>query len=544
MKRRSFIKLSSLASVTALMPHEVFAFFQKNNIDPCDISNRKIVLIELNGGNDGLNTVVPINQYDLYAQLRANIKLDFAGLNGIITLDNTLALEDQVGLHPNLTGFKELYDQGKMRLIQGVGYPSQNRSHFKSMDLWQTGGDGKPENYVFQSGWMGRYMETFYSQLLDQSYPLAIQLGAMSTSLGFQGLQMSNLALNITGQNPAGFYNVVNGISGPAPTQIPNSEYGDLLQFIIDNQADTNLYADAVTTAFDTGSNQVEYPNLNLCNQLKTVARLISGDLGTKVYLVRLNGFDTHSNQVPEDEGTPHLGNHANLMNQLSEGVKLFFQDLNAQGRGDDVIAVTYSEFGRKIAENGSFGTDHGSVNPMFVFGNGVEAGISGTNINLSKATEANNFQIETVQHDYRRMFATVLQDWLGASTQTLDYTFWDYHNNIGFSETKIPYINGQHLVDPDCYTDALVSLDENSKINLAHLYPNPAHQQVFVSVDQSQITSITITDLSGKIVKKHIPKYSEHTISMDVSDLANGQYVVNIDATDRRYVKMLQVIH
>ena len=155
MKRRNFVKLTATASALSLLPTEVFALFKSAGMDTCpDVNGKKIVLIQLSGANDGLNTVVPINQYDAYAALRPNIKLSNSGANGIINLDTTLPLANQVGLHPSLTGFKSLYDSGFMRLIQGVGYPIQDKSHFKSTDLWLTGGDGTPANNILESGWV------------------------------------------------------------------------------------------------------------------------------------------------------------------------------------------------------------------------------------------------------------------------------------------------------------------------------------------------------------------------------------------------------
>ena len=157
MKRRNFIKLSSSATALSLLPTDVFALFKSAGMETCpNINAKKIVLIQLAGANDGLNTIVPINQYDQYASLRPKIKLSNSGANGTINLDTTLSLENQVGLHPNLSKFKSLYDSGLMRVIQGVGYPIQDKSHFKSTDLWLTGGDGTPANNILDSGWMLR----------------------------------------------------------------------------------------------------------------------------------------------------------------------------------------------------------------------------------------------------------------------------------------------------------------------------------------------------------------------------------------------------
>ncbi|MFT6749011.1 MAG: hypothetical protein ACJAQ1_000940, partial [Flavobacterium sp.] len=282
MKRRNFIKLGASASVLTMLPTEVFALFKSAGLSTCpNVNNRKIVLIQLSGANDGLNTVVPINQYSAYASLRPNIKLNETGPNGIINLDTTLAIDNQIGLHPSLTGFKNMYDNGLMRVIQGVGYPIQNKSHFKSTDLWLTGGDGTIPNNLLDSGWIGRFLENYYANYLTATFPLGIQLGSSDNSLGFHGEVEHGMSMNINGQDPSGFYSIINGLGGAAPTNIPASEYGDLIQFILNNDAATNLYAQAISTAFNNGSNSTTYPSTDLANQLKTVARFISGGLQT-----------------------------------------------------------------------------------------------------------------------------------------------------------------------------------------------------------------------------------------------------------------------
>ena len=201
MRRRNFIKLTSTASALSLLPTEVFALFKSAGMTECPNSSaKKLVFIQLAGANDGLNTIVPINQYDTYATLRPNIKLNNVGMtNGIINLDSTLALTDQVGLHPSLIGFKNLYDKGFMRIIQGVGYPSQDKSHFKSTDLWLTGGDGTMANNNLDSGWTGRFLENYYTNFLNSDFPLGIQLGSSDNSLGFHGEIEHGMSLNISG---------------------------------------------------------------------------------------------------------------------------------------------------------------------------------------------------------------------------------------------------------------------------------------------------------------------------------------------------------
>ena len=533
MKRRNFIQLTASASALTLLPTEVFALFKSAGMTTCpNVNSKKIVLIQLSGANDGLNTVVPINQYDAYAALRPNIKLSNSGSNGIINLDTTLPLANQVGLHPALTGFKNLYDNGLMRLIQGVGYPIQDKSHFKSTDLWLTGGDGTPANNILDSGWIGRFLENYYANFLTANFPLGIQLGSSENSLGFHGEEEHGMSLNINGQDPSGFYSIVNGLGGVAPTTIPNSEYGDLIQYILDNDSSTNTYAQTISAAFNAGSNSVTYPNTSLSNQLKTVAKFISGGLQTKVYLVKISGFDTHNLQVASNT-TSHLGSHADLLTQVSEAVTNFITDLNNQSIGDDVLAVTFSEFGRKAGENGNLGTDHGEIAPMFVFGSSLNGGISGTNINLTEAVIGNNFQVQTVQHDYRRVFGTILQDWFGASNPTLDLTFYDNTNNIGFTGNKITnLIDAQNSVPPSCYANAVLSTNTFDTINELVVYPNPSAETVTINATNN-INTVTIYSMDGKQIGVFRNPTTSNVFSINVQNLAVGIYNFNVNTNN-----------
>lgn len=538
MKRRNFIKLSSTASVLSLLPTDVFALFKSAGMETCpNINGKKIVLVQLAGANDGLNTVVPINQYDKYASLRPNIKLSNTGINGIINLDTTLSLADQVGLHPSLVGFKSLYDSGLMRVIQGVGYPTQDKSHFKSTDLWLSGGDGTPANNVSQSGWVGRFLENYYADYLTANFPLGIQLGSSENSLGFHGEVEHGMSLNINGQDPSGFYSVINGLGGAAPTNIPNSEYGDLLKFILENDTSSNTYAQTISAAFNSGSNSLTYPNTSIANQLKTVARFISGGLQTKVYLVKIGGFDTHDLQVAA-KTTSHLGKHADLLTQISESIKTFVTDLNNQNKGDDVIAVTFSEFGRKAAENGNLGTDHGEIAPMFVFGSSIAPGVSGTNINLNEAIAGNNYQVQTVQHDYRRVFSTILQDWLGANNTTLDLAFYNFTTNSGYGTSKISnLIKSQNIVPPSCYTEKILGLDDFEIKNKVVIYPNPSSEIISVH-SPNNIKSITVYSIDGRSIQTFINPITGTDFAIKVQNLPVGLYTLKVNTDNGTFSK------
>lgn len=547
MKRRNFIRLTSTASALSLLPTDVFALFKSAGMETCpNVNAKKIVLIQLAGANDGLNTVVPINQYDKYASLRPNIKLsNVGGTNGIINLDTSLGLSNEVGLHPSLVGFKSLYDSGLMRVIQGVGYPTQDKSHFKSTDLWLTGGDGTPANNTSQSGWVGRFLENYYADFLNANFPLGIQLGSSENSLGFHGEVYHGMSLNINGQDPSGFYSVINGLGGAAPTNIPNSEYGNLLKFILDNDTSSNTYAQTISAAFNSGSNSSTYPNTSLANQLKTVAKFISGGLQTKVYLVKIGGFDTHDLQVASS-ATSHLGKHADLLTQISEAIKAFITDLNSQNMGEDVIAVTFSEFGRKAAENGNLGTDHGEIAPMFVFGSSIAPGVSGTNINLNEAVLGNNYQVQTVQHDYRRVFSTILQDWFGTNDTTLDLTFYNNTTNSGYSNAKIAnMIKSQNLVPSSCYSGRVsgdqLGLDNFEVKNEVVVYQNPISETMVVQ-SMDAINSISVYSIDGRIIKTYRNPLTTKEYTINVQHFAVGLYILKITTNQGVFSKKIIV--
>ena len=362
MKRREFVKLSSTASAMGLLPFEVSAALKlANSTINCDVSSRKLVLIELRGGNDGLNTLIPYDNYGYYSSvLRPDIYIPDNNFSNQ-AVDISLSSNQQLMFHPALldgqynSGFKGLFQSGMLRILQSVGYPTANKSHFASIDLWSTGNDGNSWNNGKDSGWMGRFLEEAYSNLLPSNFPLGIQLGSSNTWLGFHAEHQHGLAMNIEGQDSENFYTVLNGLSGQAPSNIPNnSHYGAELQYIVDTDAGANIYSQSIQNAFNApGSNNlVTYPDTDLANQLKTVARLMRGGIETKVFMVTIGGFDTHNAQ---NQGSGDInGRHAELLNEVSTAVDAFVEDVNSDSIGDDIIGITFSEFGRKAKQNGN----------------------------------------------------------------------------------------------------------------------------------------------------------------------------------------------
>ena len=530
MKRRNFIKLTSTASAISLLPSQVTASLNiaKSFLD-CTISNRKLVLINLAGGNDGLNTIIPINYYDIYSNLRPSIKVPSSGINSYINLDETLDENQQIGLHPSLTGIKNLYDDDLLRIIQSVGYPSQNKSHFASTDIYSTANDGNSWDNGNNSGWIGRFMESYYADLIQNSYPLGVEIGSKSNSLGFHGESEHGLSVNINGQDPSGFYSLISGMAGEPPSNIPISDYGHELEYIIQTDALSNMYSEAISNSFNNGQNAVSYPDTDISNQLKTVARLISGGLESKVYMVKLAGFDTHFSQNQAENDI--LGDHNDLLTKLSSAITAFMNDLSALSLKNDVVGLTYSEFGRKAAENGSLGTDHGETAPMFVFGAPVKGGVSGFNPDLNEANENNGYQIQTVQFDYRDTIGTLLQDYLGADNLALDATFFNNTLNQSFSETKIEeLIKSEFSVATNCYSNSLTNNSDRHKI---FYIINPVYNDLIVkSKNQGYLRfKYELYDLNSKLVLKGNSTINE---SISINHLINGIYILNISTNEK----------
>ena len=530
MKRRNFIKLTSTASAFSLLPSQVTASLNiaKSFLD-CTISNRKLVLINLAGGNDGLNTIIPINYYDVYSNLRPSIKIPSNGVNSYINLDETLDETQQIGLHPSLTGIKNLYDNDLLRIIQSVGYPSQNKSHFASTDIYSTANDGNSWDNGNNSGWIGRFMESYYAGLMQNSYPLGVEIGSKSNSLGFHGENEHGLSVNINGQDPSGFYSLISGMAGNPPENIPISDYGHELEYIIQTDALSNMYSEAISNSFNNGQNAVSYPDTDISNQLKTVARLISGGLESKVYMVKLAGFDTHFGQ---NQGSNDiLGDHNDLLTKLSSAVAAFMDDLSAMNLKNDVVGLTYSEFGRKAAENGSLGTDHGEIAPMFVFGAPVKGGVSGFNPDLNEASQDNGYQIQTVQYDYRDTLGTLLQDYLGADNLALDATFFNNTLNQSFSETKIDnLIKDEFSVATNCYSNSLTSNDDKNKI---FYVINPVYNDLIIKTKNQVYSSFKyeLYDMNSKLVSKGSSLINE---TITISNLINGIYILNLSTNEK----------
>ncbi len=393
-------------------------------------TDRVLVLIQLNGGNDGLNTVIPLDQYANLQAARGNV---LATEDAVLPLSGTT----DTGLHPAMEGMRQLYDDGKLCIVQGVGYPNFSFSHFRATDIYATGSSGIE---TLETGWIGRYLEQQYNGFpagypnSDMPDPPAIQIG-QGIPLLFQAAA-TNMAMTISGPNV--FNNWVNGGGG----SLPPTPAGIELNYLRTVAQQTQSYATQIIAASDAITSQnPNYPaagSNELADQLKLVARLIAGGLKTRIYLVALGGFDTHSNQI--GGGSSDTGTHAVLLGKVSEAIKAFTDDLTYLSIEERVMGLTFTEFGRRVKANGSAGTDHGTCYPMFVFGSQLQSGIIGTNPVIPPSV-AVNYNLP-VQHDYRTVYGTLLKDWFCVSQE-------DANDIMLHNFTALPIVNAPCCIAP-----------------------------------------------------------------------------------------------
>jgi len=390
--RREF--LGSAAAGTAVMTFGATApevLCQAAAASPHD--ERVLVVVEMAGGNDGLNSVVPHSD-DGYRQARPQIG---------IKKSDTLAVTDRIGLHPSLRGFADLLEQDSFAVIQGVGYENPNRSHFESMDIWHScQRKGGPR----QDGWIGRYLEA--ARLQDLGDPSALHLGhenqpfaLTSRDIRVPSIQSMEQFRLRSGDSPA---------SGQAIRELANLSRpsgNDLLGFVQTSTSSAIAASERMESAGMKYKPSESYPTSGLGKKLETVAKLIAAGLQTKVYYVRIDGFDTHANQPDA---------HNALLREVSEAVSTLVRDVDSHGDGDRVLVMCFSEFGRRVAENASDGTDHGTAGPVFVAGNKVKAGLIGDHPSLA------NLENGDLKHhtDFRQVYAAVLQDWLSCASESV----------------------------------------------------------------------------------------------------------------------------
>ena len=523
MKREEFLRIGGATLATMVGGWPVSTYANNPLLDiiarSAQSSGRVLVLIQLNGGNDGLNTVIPLDQYSVLSAKRANI---------LIPQEKVLTLSGSgkaTGLHPSMAKVRDMYESGNVNIIQGVSYPNPNLSHFRATDIWLT---GSSSNQYLDSGWLGRYLSETYSGYptgypnTSMADPLAIQIGS-GVSAVCQGPN-GNVGMAISDIN--NFYNILNSTVDPAP----NTPAGHELTFIRYVIQQTQAYTGVIRTAAQSANNlSVLYPTGNsLSDQLKIVARLIAGGLQTPLYVVSMGSFDTHASQTDATDHT--IGNHATLLQKLSEAVGAFFDDCKLLKTNQRVAAMTFSEFGRRIVSNGSGGTDHGTSAPVFAFGNPVNPGIIGSNpVVPANATAGDNL---AMQVDFRSLYASVLSDWFEVDPSVMSKVLLQNFPTI-----------------PPVFRKSTVTglFEDRNNERLAQNYPNPVHSTTTIEFySDGTDLSLLILDSQGRLVNTladGIHDEGKHTVVFNRAGLSPGLYFYRlINGNTKATRKMLVV--
>lgn len=389
--RRNFLKLSALASTSLFIPTFIKTVQAKEVTSALAGGHKKLVVIQLSGGNDGLNTIIPFKN-DVYYKNRGKIS---------ISEKEVLKITDELGFNPSLEKFKALYDNGYLSVVNSVGYPNPNRSHFRSMDIWHSASES---NKVVNTGWLGRYLD---SECQNCKNPYnAIEVNE-SLSLAMKGATQSGIAV----EDPERFFLSTsekffsdliktNGSAG--------HDHDENVSYLYKTMVDATSSAEYVYKTSKIYKSKSTYPNTNFGKDLKTIAELIVSDIDTSVFYVSLGGFDTHVNQN---------GRHERLLKEMSDGIYSFMEDLRINNRQDDTLVMVFSEFGRRVKQNGSNGTDHGTANNIFLInGNLGKAGF------YNEAPDLADLENGDLKYkiDFRSVYANVLNDWLGVSSQNI----------------------------------------------------------------------------------------------------------------------------
>jgi uncharacterized protein (DUF1501 family) len=530
MERRKFLKSTAILSAPLLL--NKFPVLASSNLESSSLHSlaqaaagcgKILVIIQMNGGNDGLNTVFPRDKWSQLSNARSNILMNETSVL-------PLANNPTTGFHPAMTELKNLYDDGKMMIVQNVSYPNPSYSHFRATDIWFTGSDS---NVSLNTGWMGRALDKKFPNFpigypnTDMPDPLAIQIGS-TLPFSLQGPKI-NMAYSVP--NPNDLLNVINATSDPSP----NSDYGLELTFLRLMKDQSNTYRAAIQAAYNVAQPQAAtYPTNNyLADQLKIVAKLINGGLQTPIYVVNHpGGFDTHENQVLSSDRTQ--GRQAKNLGVLSKAISAFQQDLTLMGKQDKVTGMTFSEFGRRIKSNDSEGTDHGTCAPVMFFGAALNTGSSvantahpvsgmiGTSANLP--TNATVDDEIPMQFDFRQIYASIMQDWLcmtpEQSTAVLGNTF-----------AKLPI-----------FRTSTVLGNKKDLQEFMMIYPNPVtRNEVNIRFKDIIKTSVNINIYSIQGAKVFNDSFfvNGDILTFNIN-FSSGTYILELEYNKERFIQKL----
>lgn len=560
MKRRNFIKKLGFAAGAPIafqgVPLKLLAADNHmQRLASASNNDKVLIILQMHGGNDSLNTFIPIENYSQYYSRRANIAIPYrSGVRTLIPLDSTIPSADQVGVHPDMREFKEMYDRGMAAVYQGVAYHKNSGSHFRGRDIWHMG--GSHDDY-FSSGWAGRYLKTLYE---PSSYPddfpnegmpdpLALEMGnALSLVFHQENNIPTSISLNTSPDSLANLVENLDGFvdegidpRGLPPSFLNESPYGKEMDWILSLEDKSETYIKRLGEIYQNSTeSSITYPekyafranSINpLTNQLKLIARLLGGGIKTKIFLVRIGGFDSHAQQVEEND--PTIGLHGSLLYHISTAMSAFQQDLEARGLADRVLTASMSEFGRRIGSNGSYGTDHGRAGAVMLFGKQVNAGVFGTNPDLSNGNI-------NMQFDYRQIYAGLLHDWMGVDQETLN-------NDIFFGNfISGPSENGGIYEPLQLIGDSITSAQDFQKyhFSIKKVYPNPAtnYVQIEIAVNDIQPTKIELINMQGLVIQTINKQLTpgRHLVTFNTSTAPSGIYFIKAKSTKLNDTKRL----
>ena len=474
-------------------------------------TERVLLLVQLQGGNDGLNTVIPYGD-DAYYASRPRLAIEAA---------EVLPLDGHLGLHPALQPLLPLWDDGRMAVAQNVGYPEPNLSHFASTDIWSSGADDEGG----ATGWIGRYLDRTHPQYAEQSpaHPLALSTGG--GGLLTQGPQ-GNMGITFARTSRNLERLLATGELYPTD-ELPDTARGRERGFLRKVANEALSFTGTVGRSLQEGRNSVEYSPSSLASQMASIARLIKGGLRTGIYMVRLNGFDTHTGQP---------GRHANLMGQLASAVRDFYADLGADGLGDAALTMTFSEFGRRVRENASVGTDHGTAAPVLLFGRGANPGLWGPPPDLGDLDGRGNLRFAV---DFRRIYADILQNWFGGDPALTADILGAPFDPLG-------------LVSPlpgrDGGTAAPTAVGEGQRplrLSLEQNYPNPFNPTTYIeyALDAPARVVLKVYNAIGQEIARPVDRHQaagRYRVRFEAGDRPSGTYTYLLQAGTRSYSRRM----
>jgi len=549
MKRRTFLK-SAAAGIAAApfflegMPVRASSPLKYlANLPLADLNDRILIICQLFGGNDGLNTIIPADPGDpnssIYYNIRPNIGIPankcvrYGGLYFAPNLGGTF----NGTTYSDKGGLVGLLSQGSLAVVEGIGYSHPNLSHFRSTDIWLSGINNDDPNYLLDTGWVGRYLEKQYpnfpAQLPDD--PLAIQFGgfslALASSKGRMGIEVNDPS------KQAG----VGSSADALDDESAGTSYLNEYNFVADIASRSNKYAQRVQTAYAAGKTKLtgHYGSDGFATQMANCAALIAGGLGTKVYVVSLGGFDNHVSELTPG-GNYDQGAHPGLLTQFSDAVSQFMYDIVKLNLGDRVIGLTVSEFGRRQYENGSFGTDHGTTNVQFVFGTQVNSGVFGDPPNLATNLEDGDGDLVS-SVDYHQVYLEVLTKWFDMTYDDALALFPDPRQYYTGANKPVPLPVIQTQKNYANYKPAGMTLAIRGN------YPNPFTNKMVVQIDipQSGIVSLEATSIDGRFSQRIFQgQMSAGSQSIPLNlDLSSGNYLLVAKSGGMSASKMVQCV-